>query len=223
MELVNVGTQRACGLIREKIVTLELAPGAPINEQELAEELEMALAPVREALKLLAYDGLVVITPRHGLYVAEANLSDLEQVSEMRLALEALCARLAAQRATSDDLAVLEALRQEQAQRAAGIEKATAEATRGLFDLDHKFHQAVARAAQNRYLADTLERYYGLSLRLWYLALPHLGFLPSAVEEHLGLVDAIKSGDADRAEQIMRRHVGDFYDNVRGALPAEGE
>jgi DNA-binding GntR family transcriptional regulator len=84
--------------------------------------------------------------------------------------------------------------------------------------VDHKFHQAIARAAHNQYLADALERLFGLSQRLWYLALPHLGFLPSAVETHLDLVDAIENQDVDRAERIMRSHVQEFYDQVRNIL-----
>ena len=211
MALVKVGTQRAYEFIREKIVTLELAPGMVINEQGLAAELEMNLAPVREALKLLAHDGLVVITPRHGLHVADVNLPDLEQISEMRLELEGLCARLAAERATADDLAVMDALRDEQAAVPAGD-------ARRQFDLDHKFHQAVAAAAQNIYLAETLERYFGLSQRLWYLALPQLGSLTGNVQQHLDLVEAIRARDAGRAEQIMRHHVQVFYNRVRDIL-----
>ena len=211
MELIRVDTQRAYDSIREKIVTLELAPGAPINDQQLAEELEMGVVPVREALKLLAHDDLVVIPPRHGLYVAPVNIPDLEQISEMRLALESLAARLAARRTTPDDLAVLEVLCQELAAVTAGD-------TRRLFDLDHKFHQAIARAARNRYLAATLERCFGLSQRLWYLVLPQLDFLPTAVRKHLDLIDALRAGDADVAEQIMREHVQMFYDQVRSIL-----
>jgi DNA-binding transcriptional regulator YhcF (GntR family) len=115
MEMVRVDTQRAYQRIWEQITTLELAPSAPINEQQLAEELDMGVAPVREALRLLAHENLVVITPRHGLYVSDINIPDLEQISEMRSSLEALSASLAAQRATADDLVVLQALRQEQA------------------------------------------------------------------------------------------------------------
>jgi DNA-binding GntR family transcriptional regulator len=166
---------------------------------------------VREALKLLAHDSLVVITPRHGLYVADVNVPDLERLSEMRLALEGLSARLAAERATDDDLVVLKALRQEQA-------ATPPDDSRRLFEVDHKFHQAVARAAHNKYLAEGLERLFGLSQRLWYLALPKLGFLPGAVEKHLDLVQAIESDDGDRAEAIMRQHVQEFYDQVREVL-----
>ena len=214
MELVRVDTQRAYELIWDQITTLELAPGSPINEQQLAEDLDMSLVPVREALRLLAHENLVVITPRHGLYVADVNVPDLEQISEIRISLESLCARLAAQRATPDDLVVLESLRQEQA-------TIPVEDTRRLFDLDHKFHQAIARAAQNKYLADTLERYFGLSKRLWYLALPHLGYLPGNVEQHLDLVEALKASNADRAEEIMREHVQSFYNRVRVILTEE--
>jgi DNA-binding GntR family transcriptional regulator len=146
--------------------------------------------------------------------VADVNLEDLDQLSEMRLSLESLCARLAAERASADDLVVMEALRQEQA-------SVPPEDSRRLFDLDHKFHQAVAHAAGNKYLADTLDRLFGLSRQLWYLVLPHLGYLPSAVEMHLDLVEAIRSGDADRAEEIMREHVGEFYAQVRETLRGE--
>jgi DNA-binding GntR family transcriptional regulator len=211
MELVRVDTKRAYESIREKITTLELAPGAPINEQQLAHQLDMGLVPVREALKLLAHENLVAITPRHGLYVADVNVPDLEQLSEMRLALEGLSAQLAAQRATEDDLVVLEALREEQA-------STPAEDSRRLFEVDHKFHQAVARAAHNKYLAEALERLFGLSQRLWYLALPKLGFLPSAVEKHVHLVDAIAAGDGEAARAIMAGHVQEFYDRVREVL-----
>jgi DNA-binding GntR family transcriptional regulator len=211
MELERVDTKRAYELIRERITTLELEPGSVINEQRLANELDMGLLPVREALKLLAHDNLVVITPRHGLYVAGVNVPDLEQLSELRLTLEGLSARLAAQRATDDDIVILEALRQEQA-------ATPVEDRRRLFDIDHKFHLAVARAAHNKYMADSLERLFGLSQRLWYLALPKLGFLPGSVEQHLDLVMAIKSGDGEEAERIMRAHVGQFYAQVREVL-----
>lgn len=214
MEWERVDTQRAYELIRHKIIALDLQPGTPINDQRLAEELGLGMLPVREALKLLAHDDLVVITPRHGLYVADVNPADLQQISEVRLALETLCARLAAQRATPDELAVLEALRQEQA-------ATPTQDSRRQFDLDHKFHQAIARAAHNRYLARTLDHLFGLSQRLWYLQLPDLEFLPTAVQKHLELVVAIKARDADLAADLMHEHVLQFYEHVTKALPVK--
>ncbi len=214
MELVRVDTQRAYDLIWEMITTLELAPGAPINEQELAESFDMGSVPVREALKWLAHENLVDVSERHGIYVADVNVDDLQQLSEMRLSLESLSARLAAQRAVADDLVVLKALRKEQ-------EALPAAESRRLFDLDHRFHQAVAKAAHNRYLAQTLDRLFGLSRRLWFLVLPHLEMLSSSVEMHVSLVEAIESGNADDAEAIMHEHVKEFYDEVHKILEAE--
>ena len=186
MDIQRVDTQRAYELIWDKITTLALKPGAAINEQQLAGELGMALTPVQEALKLLAHEHLVVITPRHGMYVADVNTPDLDQLSELRLSLEALAAGMAARRATPDDLVVLEAIRQEQVAADPGD-------PRRLFEIDHQFHKAIAQAAHNKYLAQTLDHFFGLSLRLWYLVLPHLEFLPGAVEKHLDLADAIRA------------------------------
>lgn len=216
MQLVGVDAQRAYDLIWEKITTLELAPGTLVHEQELADEFALGTVPVREALKWLAHENLVEVTERHGIYVADVNVEDLQQLSEIRLSLESLSARLAARRVEPDDLVVLHALRKEQA-------AATSQENRGLFDLDHRFHQAVAAAAHNRYLAQTLERLFGLSRRLWYLALPYLESLPSNVEKHLNLVEAIERGDADQAEAIMRQHVKEFYDEVHDILLAHQE
>lgn len=227
MELERVDTREAYRRIREQIITLQLAPGAAIDEQALASELGMASAAVREALKLLAHDDLVVVTPRHGLYVAALGLPDLEQLSEMRVPLEALAARLAAQRATADDLTVLTALcDQYAAEVGAGSmgQEATIDPLSGrrLLELDHKFHQAIAQAAHNRFLSRTLDHLFGLSQRLWYLALSRLDFLPAAVEEHLALVAAIRQGDDEQAAAIMSQHVAGFYAQVKGVIGAAG-
>jgi DNA-binding GntR family transcriptional regulator len=214
MEWVDVDTQHAYDRIRERIITLTLAPGTLVNDQQLAEELQMGTAPVREALKLLTHDELIVITPRHGLYVTDIRLPDLEQISEVRLALEPLCAGLAAQRATADDLAVLEALRKEQA-------ATDPSDSRRLLDVDHKFHQAIVQAAKNKHLTRILEHLFGLSQRLWYMALPQLDVLPTAVAEHLKIVTTIQNRNVDRASKIMHDHIKEFYDRVRLILDVD--
>lgn len=211
MELIRVDTQRAYERIRQMITTLELAPGSTLDEGRLAGEIDLGLAPVREALKLLVHDNLVEVASQGGIFVASVSIPDLEQISELRGLLESFCAGQAAQRATPDDIAILEALRQEQI-------TIPAQDSQRWFDLDHKFHRAIAQAAHNKYLSQTLEHLFGLSQRLWYLALPHLDFLPGAVQVHLDLVAAIKDGDAYRAEALMSAHVRDFYAKVSGIL-----
>lgn len=213
MDSLRLDTQRAYHLIRERIISLELAPGTPINDKHLSDDLNIGLVPVQEALRLLTYDQLVVITPRqeHGTYVSHIHRADLDHLSQVRLPLEALSARLAAEMATDEDLALLESLRQEQV-------TIPADDSQRLFDLDQRFHQAITQAARNRYLTDTLERFFGLSRRLWNLALPQIDFLPASVAEHLDLTEAIAAGDGDRAAQLMHDHVESFYKKVRALL-----
>lgn len=215
MDLLRVDTQRAYELIREKITSLELEPGSPIDEGALSGELDMGLVPVREALNLLAHDHLVE-TAEQRLFVSRVKIDDLQQISEIRILLEPYCAGQAAVHASGDDIVVLEALSQEQSHVPANQPKQ-------LFELDHKFHQSIARAAKNKYLEKILEDFYGHSKRAWFLVLPQLDFLPNAVESHLEMVQAIKKGDAERAAQMMGEHVGGFYKKVFDILKTKSD
>jgi DNA-binding GntR family transcriptional regulator len=84
-----------------------------------------------------------------------------------------------------------------------------------LLEVDHKFHQAIVRAAKNKHLVQIMEHFFGLSQRFWHLALPHLDILPMSVAEHSEMVASIKGQDADRARHIMYHHVKEFYNRVR--------
>jgi len=203
MELIRVDTKHAYKILREKITSLELKPGQALDIGRLANQLDIAQASVKEALRLLAHDHLVEAPPR-GLYVTELHLDDLKKISGIRLRLETYSAQEAAQHRTPDDLVILTSLCEKKA-----------EDTGELFELDHKFHQAIAQAAHNKYLANTLEHFYGLSKRLWYLALPYLDFLPTAVESHIKLVEAIEEKEGETAGEIMHTHISDFYQKIK--------
>jgi len=203
MKLNKVGTEKAYQLLWDKITSLELAPGDILDIAALADELGFSQTSIQEALSLLIHDHLVEAPPR-GLHVAGLCLSDLEKISAIRLSLETLAAQQATRNASQDDLVILKTLCEEIAQD-----------TKELFTLDQRFHQAIARAAHNNYLADTLQRLYGLSKRLWFLALPYLDFLPSAVSSHIKLVDAIRDGNESLAMEIMKNHIEDFYIKIR--------
>ena len=202
MSLFRVDTEKAYQLLWEKITSLELGPGEPLDIAGLSDNLNLAQASIKEALQLLVHEHLVEAPPR-GLYVAKLNFPDLGKISTIRLNLETLAAQQAAMHATEDDLVILRSLCDEKAGD-----------TRELFDLDRKFHQGIANAAHNNYLADTLAHFYGLSKRLWFLALPYLDFLPSAVRSHINLVEAIKSRDELLAMEIMQMHIEEFYQKI---------
>jgi DNA-binding GntR family transcriptional regulator len=193
--------------IRGLIVSLELAPGALIDERDLIERLGIGRTPVREALRRLAHERLVDVYPRRGMFVTGVDVRQLARLSEVRAVLEPEAARLAAERATDDDRARLDALLAEL--DAGGSE---------LMQLDERIHRAVYRAARNDLLEATLEQYYALALRIWMLALERTQDLEEAVEAHRDLLEAIRDGDGERAAQTMRDHVENFEQAMHRVL-----
>jgi DNA-binding GntR family transcriptional regulator len=193
--------------IRGLIVSLELAPGALIDERDLIERLGIGRTPVREALRRLAHERLVDVYPRRGMFVTGVDVRQLARLSEVRAVLEPEAARLAAERATDDDRARLDALLTEL--DAGGSE---------LMQLDERIHRAVYRAARNDLLEATLEQYYALALRIWMLALERTQDLEEAVEAHRDLLEAIRDGDGERAAQTMRDHVENFEQAMHRVL-----
>jgi DNA-binding GntR family transcriptional regulator len=193
--------------IRGLIVSLELAPGAVIEERELIERLGIGRTPVREALRRLAQERLVEVYPRRGMFVTGVDVRELARLSEVRAALEPEAARLAAERATDADRRELDALLEE-------LEAHESD----LMDLDERIHRAVYRAAHNDLLEGTLEQYYVLALRIWTLALDRDHELEEAVEAHRALLEAIRDGDGERAADTMRAHVLDFEQAMHRVL-----
>jgi DNA-binding GntR family transcriptional regulator len=198
---------RAYHEIRGLIVSLELAPGAVIDERDLIGRLGIGRTPVREALRRLAHERLVEVYPRRGMFVTGVDVRQLARLSEVRAVLEPEAARLAAERATEDDRARLDALLAEL--DAGGSE---------LMQLDERIHRAVYRAAHNDLLESTLEQYYALALRIWMLALERTQDLEEAVEAHRELLEAIRDRDGERAAQTMRDHVENFEQAMHRVL-----
>ncbi len=204
-------SDRAYYRIRELIVSLELPPGSLISERELMGRLELGRTPVREALRALSRESLVEVYPRRGMFVSTVDVGDLAGLSEVRAVLESNAARLAAERATAADRAETEALLAE-------LEEAIELDERALIDLDQRIHRHVYRCAHNPFLEETLNEYYVLTLRIWFLALEKVVRLESAVREHRELLAAIRDRDPAMAESAMRRHVTGFEQAIRRVL-----
>ena len=197
--------------IRGLIVSLELAPGALIDERELIERLEIGRTPVREALRRLAHERLVEVYPRRGMFVTTVDVRDLARLCEVRAVLEPEAARLAAERATKLDLEGINALLDE-------LLDPRRRDDRALIDLDERIHRTIYRTSHNQLLEETLEWYYTHALRIWMLALDRTRTLQSAVLEHHELLDAIARGKGERAAQLMRAHVEHFEQAMRDVL-----
>jgi GntR family transcriptional regulator, rspAB operon transcriptional repressor len=198
--------------IRELIVSLELAPGSLISERELMERFGLGRTPVREALRALARERLVEVYPRRGMFVSRIDVGDLAGLSEVRAVLESHAAGLAAERATDEDRVAIGPLLDE----LNGVGGELGERT--LIDLDQRIHRHIYRCTHNPFLAATLNEYYVLTLRIWFLALDRVARLEDAVQEHRELLEAIRDRDPARAVDAMRRHVTGFEQAIRRVL-----
>jgi DNA-binding GntR family transcriptional regulator len=203
-------SDRAYSELRQRIVTLRLPPGTALREQELMDELEIGRTPLREAVKRLALENLVAVQPRSGTYVTSVDAADIVHISEVRAELEAHAAELAARRLSDPLRARAEALLEQIAAVGGGAN--------ALMGLDESIHRLIWEASRNPYLIETLERYFVLSLRVWYVVLDRVPGLTTAVLDHAGLLEAVLAGDADRARDLMREHVIAFEREIVSAF-----
>jgi DNA-binding GntR family transcriptional regulator len=203
---------RAYVELRDRLVTLRIPPGAPIDEDLLGRELEMGRTPVREAIKRLALENLVTVFPRRGTFASEINITDLAHISDVRAQLEGHAAYRSAERITDAQRVVLDELLEELADSQGSDDVAA------LMALDARVHRFIYRCAGNPYLEETLGRYLNLSLRIWHLVLDRLPHLFARVHEHDYLLRAIADGDGERARQIVAEHVATFEREIRAVL-----
>ncbi|MFD8720404.1 GntR family transcriptional regulator [Streptomyces sp. NPDC059629] len=196
--------------ISDRLVTLQIRPGEPINDERIAAELGFGRTPVREALKRLEHERLIVAYPRRGTFATEVQIADLGHISEVRRELEPLAAGLAAQRAGEADRAVLDGLLAHLAD--------ASDAGGDLIRLDMTLHRAIYAATRNPYLEDTLIRYDNLATRIWCLFLDRLPGLAGHVHEHGPLLRAIMEGDTEKAAALAEEHVKGFEAAIRSVI-----
>jgi DNA-binding GntR family transcriptional regulator len=202
----------AYNLIRSKIITLELKPGSLISEADLMSRLNFGRTPIREALRLLANEKLVVVYPRRGMFISSVNVESLSEISEVRSVLEIRAAELAALRSTKSDQVTTRALIKE----IDGIANEPDMAK--LIQLDQRIHHHVYECTHNEFLASTLDQYYAHALRIWFLALDRIEGLSQAIFEHRALLEAISNNDVPAAALAMHDHVEGFEKTIRNTL-----
>ncbi len=204
-------SDKAYQLIRHKIITLQLAPRTAIDEQALMEDLQLGRTPIREALQRLAAEGLVRVAPRRGMFVADISITDLQKIFEIRVVLEGLCARLAADRVTEAQLAAMEDLVDR-------LDRTAETDGKALMAVDEQFHELLYQAADNELLADTLRRLLAQSFRIWYLVLDRLNGVRAAMEQHVAITKALEARDGVLAETIVQEHISEFQQQIKAAL-----
>lgn len=197
--------------LREAIISGVLKPGERLMEIQLAEELGVSRTPVREAIRKLELEGFVIMMPRRGTYVSDVSIKDINEVYEIRTALDVLAAGLAAERITSEELEQMERLLVEIAEY---IEQDQLEK---IVEADSKFHDILYQASRNERLKGIISNLREQFTRIRSKSMSYPGRLKNTLGEHRRLVEALAQGDAEIAQQTAREHL----ENAEQALLLE--
>ena len=184
--------------LRQRIFQRELAPGSWIDELKIAEELGISRTPLREALKVLAAEGLVTMKVRRGAYVTEVSEQDLREVYELLALLEADAARAVAASATAEQRTELQDLHQE-------LETAQGDRDR-FFALNERFHVRLLEMAGNRWRQQMVGDLRKVMKLNRHHSLFKQGRVAASLSEHRQLLQAIVTGQPEAARRSMYQH-----------------
>jgi DNA-binding GntR family transcriptional regulator len=173
-----------------------LAPGARITQEEIAQQLAVSRQPVLQALRLLKKDGFVEDAPGRGLRVAALQSQSIRDIYEVRGALDALAARLAAQHRFRMAPELLQA----------GRNAARGSDVAAMIEADLAFHRAIYEAAGNPLIGASAQLHWRHLKRVMGAVLQETGQREAVWDEHQAIADAIAAGDAERAARLIEDH-----------------
>lgn len=191
--------------LRTAIIEGDLAPGSPVRLQEQVDRLSMSSVPIREALRFLERSGLVDRTPHRGAQVAEMSAQDLNETYTIRLELESMAVRAAAEHMSQEDRDRLLSMMDHYAD-ASRRDDPTAR------DIHGDFHMALYQLSNSKWLMRLLPMLWDNSERYRRLALSLRGTTQQRIDEHCAIVDACYAGEPDRAEQALRSHLRNTFE-----------
>lgn len=188
--------------LREAILSGHLEEGQRLNEREFSRELGVSVTPVKRALHRLAYEGLVKVLPRSGTYVAETIRTPLQEMCQIRAALEGVASRLAAQKATGDDISALE----RQLRIMQHLTEEAYDADR-LYAANTRFHELIYKSARNPYVVHLLTVLRAFTTGVRRRALADIAEARRGLQDHQAICEAIASKNPDMTEARMRAHI----------------
>ena len=187
--------------LEQRIVEGELGNGKRLDETELSNFYGVSRTPVREALQRLAESGLAEHLPRRGTFVRSPSLSQLVEMFEVMAELECMAIRLAARRATSNDIDALE--KDNETCRAA----VAADDTKKYYEINARLHGRIYQMSGNSFLANEARRLHDRLRPFRRLQLRVRGRMEESMAEHDIILAALRDGDADRAMETMKKHI----------------
>ena len=188
---------RAYSALRERILDGDLEPGRPLRQATLSQSIGVSRTPLREALRLLAVEGLVELRSRRGAVVADLSPGDMSAAWQARLVLEPGAARLAAMRGDSESLRAMREAIDEQRRRA--------DEPRAAFDSNRLFHLALVQAAGNPYLMRTAELLWVRRIGISIYDTQRISSrrVSTFADEHEAIADAVAAGDTELALSLI--------------------
>ncbi len=190
--------------LRDAIIKQVLKPGERLMEIQLADEMGVSRTPVREAIRKLELEGLVVMVPRKGAYVAGVSMKDIHEVYEVRAALEMLAVTLAAERITDEELDALErqVLKESEAEK-----NGDENALDNIIYIDSTFHDIIYQAAHNQRLVQFVNILQEQLQRFRAASLSRPGRSKTALLEHKQIVEALAERNGDLAAKLAKEHI----------------
>ncbi|MGW0828944.1 GntR family transcriptional regulator [Streptomyces prunicolor] len=195
--------------IRQALAAGDMVPGQRLVEQELSDALLVSRSSVREVLQELAAEGLVELIPHRGARVRVISVEDAVLITECRAALEGVCARRAATRATPDDHVTLREIGGAMREAVAQGELETYSA------LNRRLHATVARLSGQHVAESLLDRLNGQMVRYQFRLASRPGRPSQSLPQHLAIIDAVVSGDPASAEKAARAHLDSVIEQLR--------
>jgi DNA-binding GntR family transcriptional regulator len=201
--------------LRRDILRGKLPPESPIKERDNAAELGVSRTPMREAIRILAQEGLVILRPSRSPIVARPTFKELSDQIAVMLVLEKMCGELACVNATEADFADLQAINQrigEVYDHADPLD---------LFEIDMSFHMAIAKAARNQALYDTHRAFLARLWRARFLAARQRRNRARVVGHHTAILDALMARDVAAVRAAIDQHLGQLTEDIRPVIEAE--
>ncbi|MGM7720757.1 GntR family transcriptional regulator [Metabacillus sp. Hm71] len=187
--------------LREAIVTGRFQPGEHLKERELSEIMGVSTTPIKEAFRMLGYEGLVETVPRKGTYVSDLAETSIQEVQMLRSAVEGVCAKLAAMKLTEKDEMALK-------QQIEKMERLLKEnKVDQLVEENTKFHRLIKEAAKSPMVSQVSDNISSFDKAFRKRALMEQSELQSGFSEHKKIVEAILSRDPELAEKVMKQHI----------------
>jgi len=195
-------------VLKSRIIKGSFKPGTKLLENKIAEQMGISRTPVREAIRELASEGFVTLSPNRGVVIRSVSAENIREVLQIRSVLEGLAARLATYVITEEEIKELENYNKKMEKPANKID------VFAYSEVDIKFHEFIANVCKNKQLIKIRKNISSQALRYRISSLRIPGRLQKTIKEHWNIVEAIKAKDPKRADRMGRKHIENALKNI---------